>query len=66
VAEKILNHAKRQINAVREFLVNPEMGIYELQDKLIRNLRVFINELLGARATRPPTSESCGGRLTRE
>jgi hypothetical protein len=63
VAEKIVNHAKRQIETVREFLVNPEMGVYELQDRLIRNLRVFISELLGGR---PQPRTSSGGKLTRE
>ena len=62
LAEKVLEHAKRQVMTVREFLANPEMGVYELQDRLIRNLRVFISELLGARSTRPPS----GGKLTRE
>jgi hypothetical protein len=39
------------------------MGVYELQDRLIRNLRVFINELLGGRS-QPRISS--GGKLTRE
>jgi hypothetical protein len=64
LAERVLEYAKRQVMTVREFLVNPEMGVYELQDRLIRNLRVFISELLGARPTRPPASS--GGKITRE
>lgn len=63
-AEKVLEHAKRQVMTVREFLANPEMGVYELQDRLIKNLRVFINELLGGGSAQPPASS--GGKLTRE
>ncbi len=46
IVEKLFTFITKQVETVIEFLENPNIGVYEFRDKLTRNFRVFIYELL--------------------